>query len=310
VLLLDVHHIAFDGWSMSVLRRELAELYAAFAAGESSPLPPLRLQVADHAAWQRERLSSGELEGSLAYWTDHLADRPEPQRSGVEQAEGFSESDGFQLLLEHSPALSSQVRAICQSQGVTPFLVLLTGFHELLRRTSGQQDLMFGTILAGRDQPELEGLIGLFMNTVVVRTRIEGEPTFHQLLTQVRGVMAAAQEHAEVPLAELVKRQRPRSRGSQHPFFSTVFQMRNLPEAPSRLGALEVQGIPLDPGVARLDLFVEIELQGECLRSRFEFSRQRFDADAAAELVAGWDLLLVAVTAQPDQLLSAQVLHN
>jgi condensation domain-containing protein len=239
VLLLTMHHIVSDGWSMGVLVRELAALYEAFRRGEPSPLGELPVQYADYAVWQREWLSGEVLEEQLDYWRRQLAgappalglptDRPRPQ---VATYHGAVEK--FELSAE----LSESLKKLGRSEGATPFMTLLAAFYALLYRYSGQEEIVVGSPVAGRTRAETEGLIGFFVNTLALRTDLRGNPRFVELLKRVREVCLGAYGHQEVPFEKLVAELQPGRDMSRHPFFQVMFVLQNVPLEPLELPGL------------------------------------------------------------------------
>src|SRR6185312_662899 len=199
LLVVVMHHIISDGWSMEVFRRELAALYAAYSVGAESPLAELPIQYADYAVWQREYLHGERLDAELAYWKRQLADLPQqtlPIDFPRPPAEGFQ---GALRTLSINSQVSSQLKQLAQKEGATLFMVLLAAFQTLLYRYTSQSDIVIGTPLAGRNRLELEGLIGFFVNTLVLRTKVEGDLSFVELVRRVREVCLQAYANQEVP---------------------------------------------------------------------------------------------------------------
>ncbi|MFL6335719.1 MAG: condensation domain-containing protein, partial [Pyrinomonadaceae bacterium] len=210
LLLLSMHHIVSDGWSMGVLYRELSALYVAYSAGRRSPLAELPVQYPDFALWQRERLSGGVLEPLLSYWKERLAGMPavlelptDHVRPPVQVFNGAS----YSLTLPAS--LTERVKAVARQAEATLFMTLLAAFKALLSRYSGEEDVTVGTPVAGRTRVELEPLIGFFVNTLVLRTDVSGDPSFRELVGRVREVTLGAYAHQEVPFERLVEELRP-----------------------------------------------------------------------------------------------------
>ena len=230
VLLVVIHHIATDGWSMDVLRRELAELYEALHAGRASALPALPVQYADYAAWQRSWLSGEVLERQLAWWKKHLegapaaldlpTDRPRPS---VMSHRGGRQSFALPL------ALSGALGALARREGATLFMVLLSAVDVLLCRYTGQRDVVVGTPIAGRTHAETEGLIGFFVNTLALRAEIRDEEPFRELLARVRGACLGAYAHQDLPFERLVEELRPVRDLSRTPIFQAMLVLQNAP---------------------------------------------------------------------------------
>jgi non-ribosomal peptide synthetase component F len=299
--LLILDHIAGDGWSLGVLGRELASIYGAFSQGLPSPLPELDFQAADYSQWERERLAGERLERHLEYWRTQLAgapaldlptDRPRP---AVQSFEGAIEK--WRL----DSVLSEQVKALGKSEGTTLFMTLLAAFSVLVSRHSGQTDMVIGTPVANRTHEELEGLIGLFLNTLALRIDLEGDPTFIELLAHVREVTRAALEHQDLPFERLVEElQTGRQNGHDSPI-RVAFAQQNVPT-----NAFDIPGLD----VTRLDCGVEsvpTDLQwffgeqdgavvGDCA-----YNRGLFDATTIRRMASHFVKLLEGIVADPHQ---------
>uniref|UniRef100_UPI0005C20B0C condensation domain-containing protein n=1 Tax=Rubrivivax gelatinosus TaxID=28068 RepID=UPI0005C20B0C len=223
VLVLVIHHIVSDGWSMGVLVSELAALYRAFEAGEASPLPPLQLQYGDYAVWQRQWLQGERLQRQLQYWKEQLhgapallelpTDRPRP---------AVQSTRGAQHVFELDEPLTQGLKALGRAQGATLFMVLAAAFNVLLYRYSGQRDLCIGYPIANRHRPEIEGLIGFFVNTLVLRTRVRGDQDFQSLLQQVKRSALDAQAHQDLPFEQLVEALSPARDLARTPLFQVM----------------------------------------------------------------------------------------
>ena len=261
ILLINLHHIVSDGWSMGVLIRELATLYAAISSEKPSPLPPLPIQYADFAYWQRQWLQEvgatreSPLQAQLTYWQQQLdgisilnlpTDTPRPATQTYRGATQF---------LQLSKSLSEALEALSQREGVTLFMTLLAAFQTLLYRYTQQEDITVGTPIANRNRSEIEPLIGFFVNSLVLRTNLSGNPTFQELLSRVREVAFGAYAHQDLPFEKLVEELHPERSLSQNPLFQVVFALQNAP-----MENLELQGLTLSPlqfvdtGATRFDL--------------------------------------------------------
>ncbi|MEG8178109.1 amino acid adenylation domain-containing protein [Nocardia terpenica] len=278
VLLLTMHHIVSDGWSIGVLLRELNTLYQAFAAGEPSPLPPLPVQYADFAVWQRDWLSGPVLDEQLGYWRDRLdglaplelpLDRPRP---AVASFDGGAHS--FSLSAE----LSEGLRALSRRYQVSLFMTLMAAFQALLSRYGGNADFAVGVPIAGRVRPELEQLIGFFVNTLVMRADCAGDPTFEELLTRTRETALGAYAHQDLPFERLVEELAPERDLSRNPLVQTTFQLINTPREDIRIGATTEDEFDVDADIVRFDLELHMIEQGERLEGAFIYARDLFDA--------------------------------
>ncbi len=301
-LLLNVHHVVADGWSIGILIRELACCYAARVSGEPSALPPLPVQYADYALWQRDRLRGGELERQLAYWTGRLAgaptllalpaDRPRPAVQRF--AGGYHE-------VTVPPEVVAGLREVAQEAGATLFMALVAALSVLLWRLSGTDDLCVGTPFAGRDRAELEGLVGHFVNTVVIRSQVDPRRGFDELLDQVRGHVLDAHAHPDLPFDQLVEALRPERHTSHSPLFQVMMVMQNMPGGAVGLPGLTVAPLPTSTQAARFDLAVEASGQGSQLSLTLEYAADLFDAATIARLAGQLTRLLAQVAANPSR---------
>ena len=304
-----IHHIAGDQWSAGVLVREIAALYSAFSAGRPSPLPAMPVQYADFARWQRRRLRGEVLETELAYWRERLGGRlpvldlpaDRPRRGGEGSAGG---SAPFEL----APELSRRVRDLARSAGATPFMVLLAGLLALLHRLTGELDLIVGAPVAGRDRPELDGLIGCFINAVALRTDLSGDPAFGELIARVREVALGAFAHQELPFEKLVEKLEPNRHPGRSPVFQVVFNYQNAaPAGPSELLGLTLRQIPAELGTAKYDLTLYMWEAPDRLAGAFEYKTDLFEPATVARWRDGLVILLERAVAAPETRLSALV---
>jgi amino acid adenylation domain-containing protein len=290
LLLLTLHHIVCDGWSLSVLTREIAALYAG------ASLPPLSIQFADYAAWQRTTLS---LEDLLTGWREHLAgapatielqtDRPRPEERGALGAVRF-----FSL----SADLMSRLAAAGRERGATPFMVLFAGFQAVLHRLSGQDDLVVGTPIAGRTRIETEDLIGLFVNVLPVRARIDPDRPFTAALDRAREALLAAYARQELPFEKLVEALAPERALGRSPIFQVLFVLQNAPAPPIGLPGLELAPREAERPAAKLDLTLELRPDGKGLA---EYDPALWDEPTVIRLLEAYERLLTAVAQDPDR---------
>jgi amino acid adenylation domain-containing protein len=299
VLALTVHHIAWDAWSAGVFTTELAALYEAFAAGRPSPLPELRAQYADFARRERESLQGERLEALLAYWRERLEDAP-----ATELATDVTRkrTQSFRGTNEWAPPVSGDVVAalkrLGQDNGTTLFTVLLAAFKALLHRCTGQQDLVVGTPMANRPSAEFEGLAGLFVNNLVLRTRVDAGRSFEELLSAVRATVVGAVEHAEMPFARLVAELRQQRDPSRTPLFQIFFNMATL-ASPAAGAGLVFAPVAEEFGSARFDLTVYAAERAGHLSIAFNYNTDLFAPETVRRLVAQYVSLLEAVAARP-----------
>jgi amino acid adenylation domain-containing protein len=306
-ILVIIHHIVVDGWSIDIFMRELLALYEAFSTGKPSPLPELPVQYADFAAWQRERLTGAVLEEQLAYWKEQLsgslpmlevpADHPRPLRMTYRGAEQW---------LQISLNLTERLNELSRREGVTLYMTLLAAFLTLLHRYTAQDDIILGSPIAGRNRAETEELIGFFINTLVLRTDLSGNPSFRELLGRVREVALGAYGHQDVPFEMLVEELRPERAMSRHHFFQVMFNLQtDTPELPSARG-LELRMNDKEVGKqARFELEFHLwSVPGEGIHGPLIYSTDLFEASTIKRLLAHFQTLLESVAADPDTRLS------
>ncbi len=305
--LLTMHHVISDGWSMDVLLREVTTLYGAFSRDESSPLPELEIQYGDYAVWQREWLQGEELERQAGYWRKQLQGAPAvlelPQdhpRPPVQTHQGAT----HKFVLE--PELSSRVRELGRETGMTTFMVLLAAWQVLLKRLSGTDDVSVGTVVAGRTHPQVEPLIGFFVNTLVLRAQMSGDPTFAELLEQVREVCLEAYSHQDVPFEKLVEELAPERSMAHAPLFQVLMLMlqqqqheRTVPVADLTISGVEAEGTS-----AKYDLTMYLHEGREVISGGLEYNTDIFEAERAQRMVEQWQRVLAAAVADPQRRIS------
>ncbi|HEX2079628.1 MAG TPA: condensation domain-containing protein [Longimicrobium sp.] len=310
VLVVMMHHIVSDGWSMDVLFRELAALYGAFSRGLPSPLPELSLQYGDWTAWQREQLAGGGMEELVAYWRRTLAgappvlelpaDRPRPEN--LIQPSGWA--TGFLLPRQATDGL----RALCRAEGATPFAGLLTHFKALLLRWTGEADLVVGTVVARRTHVEIEPLIGYFINALALRTRLDGDPSFRQALRRVRDTVSGAYAHQDLPFEVLLEELRPEVRAGYPPVVQVQFILQNA-TGEMQLPGVEIERLPIDRGAAEVDLtLTAVEQEDGSVGFSLEYSTELWDAATVERLGRALLHLAAAAVSAPDQPLSTLAL--
>jgi amino acid adenylation domain-containing protein len=302
ILLLTMHHIVSDGWSGSILIRELVALYQAFANGQPSSLAGPAVQYADFAYWQRESLQGEKLDAQLEYWRRQLAgapaalelptDRPRPT---VQTVRGAHQS--FRV----SAALTKSLKELSQREGATLFMTLLAAFKTLLYRFTGQEDIVVGTPIAGRNRVEIEGLVGFFVNTLVLRTDLSGQPTFQQLLARVRQTALGASAHQDLPFEKLVEELQPERDLSRTPLFQVMFVLQNKPEDVYELTDLKVQAEEVQTGTAKFDFELFFEEREDELAGTCEYNADLFDASTVERMTRNLDVLLRAMVEDPKQ---------
>jgi hypothetical protein len=302
VLLLSIHHIAFDAASDRVFNNELAELYGAFVEGREPQLPELPIQYADYAAWQRQRLQGPLLEKLVSYWRGALEDAPERLRLPADRPRAAVQAHrGRHRYVSFDGSLGADIAALARSEGVTAFILLLAAFDALLYRFTGQEDIIVGSPVAGRNESEIEGLIGFFTNTLVLRNRLAGNPTFRELLARVRASTAGALAHQELPFEKIVDSLQVRRDPSFNPLFQVNFRAnaheRQLLQLP---GVRTAGSIDVDIGFSRFDLALELQIEGGELGGYFEYDEDLFDAATIDLLAADFEQLLRKVVVAPE----------
>ncbi|HYC89367.1 MAG TPA: amino acid adenylation domain-containing protein [Thermoanaerobaculia bacterium] len=299
VFAVTLHHIAGDGWSAGIFLRELAAAYSG------ATLAPLPLQYADHAAWMRGRLD-GVLAGQLAYWREALAgapatlalplDRPRP---AVQTTHGATRR--FTVPRE----LAVRLKELGRAESATLFMTLLAAFDVLLYRYSGQEDLLVGSPVAGRNRAEVEGTIGFFVNTVVLRGDLSGDPAFRDVIARVKKAATGAYAHQELPFELLVDELKPERTLTQTPLFQVAFALQQRQARAFALGAARAELLPFDSGTAKFDLALSMEETDGGIDGALEYNSDLFDAATIARMVAHFEQLLACVAADPSQPLSA-----
>jgi len=305
VLLLTMHHIVSDAWSCDILYRELTALYGAFAAGRPSPLGELAVQYADFAQWQRALLSGAVLDGHMQYWRRQLAgaaallempsDRP---RGAVQSFRGAM--IGFGL----PETLGDWLKRLAREENATLFMVLLASFMTLLHRYTGQTDIVVGSPIANRSRTEIEELIGFFVNTLVLRVKFSGNPSFREVLRQVREVTLEAYAHQDLPFEKLVQELRPARHASHNPLFQVMFVHQVAADAAAPAGDPNFISHPTS-GMSKFDLTLFVTEAGAHLSGAVEFNTDLFDPVRMARLIGNFRMLLDAAARAPDLPVSA-----
>jgi amino acid adenylation domain-containing protein len=305
VLLTTMHHIVFDAWSSAVFLRELTQLYSAFKTGQASPLTELTIQYADFASWQRQWLSAAVIAEQVAYWKQQLAgarmvlELPSDQiRPPVQTQNGARASRDF------SPELSAALAAISRRENVTLFMTLLTAFNVLLRHYTRQDDILVGTNSAGRNRSEIEGLIGFFVNMLVIRTKLGSDPTFRELLAQVRETTLGAYANQDLPFDMLVDELKLARDLSSSPIFQIVFTLQNAPRESLRLEGLSLTSLQVRKETTKFDVVLNMFETSQGLVAAMAYNSDIFSSVAVDEMLALFGTLLDQVAQRPDASLS------
>jgi aspartate racemase len=311
ILVITLHHIVTDAWSRSIIHRDLAALYNAHVLQQTPTLPALPIQYVDFAHWQRQWLTGEVLEDQLRYWRTRLAevstlrlpmDRPRPP---VQTHSGASYT--FQL----SKSLTQGLQALSRQSKVTPATTLLAAFQALLGRYTGQTDIAVGTPIANRTRPELENLVGFFVNSLVMRTDLSGDPTFRDLLDRVHSVALEAYEHQDLPFEQLVAELQPERDFSRNPLFQVVFAFQNVPREEAALHGLTIRPMAKNITTTRVDLECFVGEWNEELHVALVFNTDLFDRETIERFGTHFLKVLTEVARDPDQRISdVQVLTD
>jgi amino acid adenylation domain-containing protein len=305
VAVLVMHHIISDGWSTEILLRELSALYAARINQQKAQLPELPIQYADYAAWQRAHLSGEHLAQHINYWKEHLrtaddvinlpTDRPRP---------AVVTGRGAALPFEIPAELTRKLRALSRQENLTLFMTLLGGLQLLLSRYSGQRSISTGSPVANRHQSEVENLIGFFVNTLVFCTDLSGDPDFRELLRRVRHITLEAYAHQAAPFEQVVEAVQPERSLSHTPLFQVMLVLNNFSGLRSQklqMGDVQISGYDLPRETARFDLTFEISENRDTLSGSVEYNTDLYNRETVAQIVAHWQRLLAAMTADVTQ---------
>jgi amino acid adenylation domain-containing protein len=311
VFIQSIHHILTDGWSLRVFHSELSELYVAFATGREPNLPALPIQYGDFAVWQRSEERQAEIDLQVAYWRKQLAgltdlalpyDHPRPRVLSYR---------GAHITERMPPSLSAELHAFSRRERTTPYITALAAFAVLLGLYTGREDIVVGTPVAGRNRLELEPLIGLFLNTLVLRVDLRGDPSFQTLLQRVREVAVDAYSNPDVPFDRLVEELRPQRDLGRNPLFQVLFQYvkPHREQGPAR-AASDQESVPFERGTAILDLSFHLWDSSSGTEALIEYSTELFEAATIGRLFKHFVAVLAAVVAHPDRPLSNISIHD
>ena len=306
VLILTMHHIVSDGWSVGVLVEEVGKLYEGYVSGAESPLAELGIQYGDYAVWQREWLQGAVLAEQVEYWREQLrgapgvlelpTDRPRPK---VQSYRGAREV----VRLERE--LTERLQELSRGEGATLFMTLLAAFKVLLSRYTGQKNIVVGAPVANRQRQEVEGLIGCFVNTLVLRTDLSGDPSFGELLQRVREVTLGAYTHQDMPFEQLVEELQPKRDLSHSPLFQVMFAFNQTPRDRFVLSTLETEQFDVENrSSAKFDLSWWIQESGDSLTAALEYNTDLFDKSTAVRIAENFEVLLRAIVSDPSRPIS------
>jgi amino acid adenylation domain-containing protein len=302
ILLLTMHHIVSDYWSVGLLIQEMATLYGAFAAGLASPLPELPIQYADFAHWQQSSFKGEVLDKQLAYWKTMLKGSsgvleltPDKPRPAIQTFRGARE---YAILPRQ---LTESLKLFSRQEEVTLFMTLFAAFQVLLYRYTGQEDISVGTPIANRNRPEIEKLIGFFANTLVLRSDLSGGPSFRELVQRVREVALGAYAHQDLPFERLVEELQPRRDLSRTPLFQVLFVFQNIALEVYRLPELNISFVEPDTGTSKFDLTLSMMERGGSLAMRLEYNTDIFEAATIKRMLRHMENLLQSIVTDPNQ---------
>jgi amino acid adenylation domain-containing protein len=309
--LLTMHHIVSDGWSLGVFMGELSILYESFCSRAIPMLPELPVQYADYAIWQQNWLQGEELQAELEYWRQQLdgappivelpTDRPRPKIRG---------NRGATVPFSIPKRLTDSLRALCQQESVTMFMTLLAAFKVLLYRYTSQEDIVIGTPIAGRNRKEVENLIGLFVNTLVMRTDLGGNPSFRELIERERMVALGAYAHQKVPFEKLVEEINPERDLSRSPLFQMMIVLQNAGREELKLSGLEVSGIESETGAAKFDLTLMLTEGGEAISGCLQYSLELYEEETIRRIARHYKKVLEEVVRDAEQRIGEIELMN
>ncbi|QTB46102.1 amino acid adenylation domain-containing protein [Burkholderia pseudomallei] len=295
-----MHHIASDGWSVGVFLQELSALYGSFIAEQGDPLAPLPLQYADYAAWQRRWLASGQLEKQGAFWQTNLSGAPTLLELPTDRPRPPKQSHaGASVEVKLGAALSERVKRLSQRHGVTPYMTLLSSWAAVLSRLSGQEEVVIGSPVAGRNRTEVEALIGFFVNTLALRLDLSSEPTVGELLKRTKAQVLSAQAHQDLPFDQVVERVKPPRSTAHPPLFQVMFVWQNMPAGELTIPGLTIRAVETPLQTAQFELTLSLREAGDDIVGHLNYASALFDESTVRRYVTYWCRLLEGMTAGP-----------
>ncbi len=302
ILVLVLHHIITDGWSMAIFVREMTLLYQAYAEAKPSPLRPLPIQYADYAAWQQKWLQSEGLRAQLAYWTQQLAGAP----AGLELVTDRPRASRYTTRSAHyvlplEQRLVHDLARLTQRERVTDFMVLLTAYATVLLRHSGQEDMVIGAPIANRNRKETEDLIGLFINMLPLRCDLSGNPTLNEALRRARLLASSAFAHQDVPIEKVIEELHPERTVAQTPLFQVVLTVENTPPRKLTVPGLSFRFLQPEAGVLQYEMLLALEQEGQSVGLAMEYQVELFDRSTIVRMMDHIKLVLEAMVSSPEQ---------
>jgi amino acid adenylation domain-containing protein len=305
VMVLMMHHIIGDVWSIRVIMRELAALYEAYSKGQSSPLPELPIQYADYSIWQRDWLQGEVLQSQLAYWEQKLAGMPEELELPTDYPRPPVQSVwGARHFLNIHRELADASRNLGRAENASLFMTLLAVWKLTLHHFTGQNDIVLGAPVANRNRSEFEGMIGFFVNSIILRTDLGGNPSFRELLRRVREVTLGAFSNQDFPFERLVEALQPARNMSRNPLFQADFILQNAPRSSYHVSGLSFEPLPVETGTAQLDMTLDLVEEGDGIGGWLEYDTDLFSAGTIIRMADHFKRLLECVVAHPDRRLS------
>ncbi|NLR24435.1 non-ribosomal peptide synthetase, partial [Pseudoalteromonas maricaloris] len=303
ILLVTMHHIASDGWSMGILVNEFSSLYTAYAKGQENPLAPLAIQYGDYAYWQRNWLQGAVLDEQLGYWEKQLAGLPVVHALPLDHARPAVQSFAGAFHITHiNKSTYKALTGLCQAQGATLFMGLHAAFSVLLSRYSNEQDIVIGTPVANREQVEVAGLIGFFVNTLVLRSDLSGKPSFQALLEQSKNMLLDGYAHQQVPFEQIVERLQPERSLSHSPLFQVMLALQNNDDGQLSLPDLNLSIVEAREGEsAKYDLTLNVVESEDGLGLGWGYNTDLFERDTIARMAEHFEVLLSALVQAPEQ---------
>jgi amino acid adenylation domain-containing protein/FkbM family methyltransferase len=305
VLVVTMHHVISDGWSLGILIREVSALYKAFSAGEASPLAELPIQYADYSVWQRQWVSGDMLEQQLNYWKKQLAEVTALELPADFPRPALQSQRGDSIEFGVPVELTVKLKQLCLQQGTTLYMTLLAAFQTLMSRYSRQHDITTGSPIAGRRRTETEALIGFFVNTLVLRTDLSGAPAFTTLLERVKKSTLEAYAHQDVPFEKLVEVLSPERDLSRSPLFQVMFALQNAPYSTLQLGPAMLERFDVRTGAAQFDLTLAMAEMADGMQCSIEYCTELFEAATITRWIEEFKVLLGSIAASPEQSIGA-----
>jgi amino acid adenylation domain-containing protein len=301
ILLIVMHHIISDGWSMGVMMRELGRIYDCYSRGEEHDLEELEIQYADYAAWQKEWLEGGELEKQMGYWREQMKGAPpvlEIPTDYARQAEQSYNGRGEQVVIGRET--TRKLKELSRREDVTMFMSLLTAFGVLLSRYSNQKEVVVGTPMANRSRAEVEGLIGFFVNTLVMRVAVDGQESYRELLKKVKGVGLGAYANQDVPFEKLIEELQPERDLSHSPLFQVMLALQNQPADELKLRDLKLEALPFEYETSKFDMTLSLTEGNERIKGAIRYKTDLFKKETIQRMARHFERLVESVVEDPD----------